>query len=91
MCGPDVFRQVGAAGELQLTLIPAARVAQRLAPRWCRAIPHHGATAVAVEHGGGGAAAGRCALHVHQGAADTATRTRQNKDTVMAERRADAN
>lgn len=85
MRGPDVFGQVGAAGELQLTLIPAARVAQRLAPCWCRAVPHHRATAVAVEHGGGGAAAGRCALHVHQGAADTAKRTRQNKNTVAAE------
>lgn len=85
MRGPDVFGQVGAAGELQLAQIPAARVAQRLAPCWCRAVPHQCATAVAVEHGGGGAATGRCALHVHQGAADTAKRTRENKDTAMAE------
>lgn len=85
MHGPDVLGQVGAAGELQLTLIPAARVAQRLAPRWCRAVPHHRTAAVAVEHGGGGAATGCCALQVHQGAADTAKGTRQNKDTVTAE------
>lgn len=82
MCGPDVFGKVGAAGKLQLALIPAARVAQRLAPRGRRAAPHHCTTAVTVEHGRGGATTGRCALHVHQGAADAAecTHTQQKED-----------
>lgn len=80
MRGPDVFGQVGAAGKLQLALVPAARVAQRLGPRGSRGTAHHcaaaaaPATAVAVEHGRGGAAAGRRALHVHEGTADAAER-----------------
>lgn len=80
MCGSDVLSQVWAAGELQLAVVPAARVAQRLSPRRCRAAARHGAPAVAVEHGRRGATAGRRALHVHQGAADTGGHTRQTED-----------
>lgn len=71
MCGSDVFGQVGAAGKQQLAVIPAACVAQRLAPRRRWAAPRNCTSTMTVEHGRGGATAGRSALHVHQGAADT--------------------
>lgn len=71
MCGPDMFSEVRAAGKVQLTVIPAAGVAQTL-PACCRraASQRHAAAAVTVQHSWSGAATGRCALHVHQGAAD---------------------
>lgn len=84
MCGSDVFSQVGAAGKQQLAVVPAACVAQRLPSRWHRAAPGHGAPAVTVEHGRGGATAGRRALHVHQGAADTGARARAHKEKTLA-------
>ncbi len=73
MRGSDVFSQVWAAGKQQLAVIPAAGVAQRLRPCRRRAAPRHHAPTVTVKHGWGGAPAGRRALHVHQGAADTGT------------------
>lgn len=80
MCGSDVFGQVGAAGKQQLAVIPAACVAQRLAPRRRWAAPRNCTSTMTVEHGRGGATAGRSALHVHQGAADTGEHTRQEED-----------
>lgn len=80
MHGSDVFSQVRAAGEVQLAVIPAAGVAQRLAPGLGRAATRHRAAPMAVEHSRGGAAAGRCALHVHQGGADTGTQKREGND-----------
>lgn len=72
MCGPDVLGQVGTAGKLQLTVVPAAGVAKRLPTGSRRATPHWHAAAVTVEQGRCGATAGRRALHVHQRAADAA-------------------
>ena len=69
MCGSDVFCQVGAAGEQQLAVVPAAGVAQRLAPPHCCGSAARPPT-VTIECGRGGAPAGRSAVHVHQGAAD---------------------
>lgn len=83
MCAANVFSQVGAAGELQLAVIPAARVAQRLAPRRRRAAPRRRSPAVTVEHGRCGAPAGGRALHVHQGAADTGEKTEKNTFTFL--------
>lgn len=86
MCGSDVFGQVGAAGKQQLAVIPAACVAQRLAPRRRWAAPWNCTSTVTVEHGRGGATAGRSALHVHQGAADTGEHTRQEEDVRKSQK-----
>ena len=76
MHGPDVFGQVGAAGEQEQAVVPAAGVAAQAlgAPRHrARGGPwtaDQAPAASAVHHGRSGAPAGRRALHVHQGAAD---------------------
>jgi len=83
MRGPDVFGQVGAAGEQQLAVIPAARGAQRLAAAAGRRRAARRRRAVTVEHGRRGAAAGRRALHVHQSAADTEENTHTHYDKFL--------
>lgn len=66
--GADVLGQVGAAGEQQLAVVPAAGVAQGLAACSCSA-------AVAVQHCRGGAATGHGALHIYESAANTGVKT----------------
>lgn len=77
--GPDVLGEVGTAGKLLLTVVPAAGVAQRLPTGPRRTAPHRHA-AVAVQQGRRGATAGRRALRVHHRAADTAEEGEKNKE-----------
>lgn len=64
-------------------MVPAARVAQRFAPRGHGAAPRPPHAAVAIEHGRSGAAAGRRALHVHQGAAGAGPHTQGDKKRTL--------
>lgn len=64
MNAPDMLRQIRTAAEALWTEVPAAGVSYRLRPRGA-------GTTLSVHHSRGGAPTGHCALHLHQGTADT--------------------
>lgn len=72
MNAPDMFSEIRTGVEELWTEVPATRVSHRLCPGRASA-------ALSVHHGRGGAPAGHCALHLHQGAADTTSRERAKK------------
>jgi len=84
MCGSDVLSQVGAVGEQHLAVVPAAGVAQRLAPCRCWAAHCCHASTVTVEHGRGWATAGSCTVHVHYGWADAGKWTQESFSLVLS-------
>lgn len=64
MNASDVLCQIRTAVEGLRTEVPAAGEGHGLGPGGAD-------TALSVHHSGGGAPTGHCALHLHQGAADT--------------------
>lgn len=66
MNAPDMLCQIWTGVEALRTEVPAARVSHCLSPRGA-------GTALPIHHSRGGAPTGHCALHLHQGTADTET------------------
>lgn len=64
MNAPDMLCQIRTGVEALWTEVPAAGVS------YCLGVGGAGA-ALFIQHNGGGAPTGHCALHLHQGAADT--------------------
>lgn len=64
MNSPDMLGQIRTRVEALWTEVPAAGVRQCLGPG-------RAGTAMSVHHRWGGAPAGHCAFHLHQGTADT--------------------
>lgn len=64
MNAPDMFCKIRTGVEKLWTEVPAAGISYCLSPRGA-------GTALSIHHSRSGASAGHCALHFHQGTADT--------------------